>query len=88
MGLPVHQLGDRPPILPVEGQEDANLASINMTEFRPMPLPDPPAAEQLRILTSLTMFTDGLIRLQRALRGMDEAERLLAHGLTSASVEL
>ncbi len=71
-----------------KAKRTTNLASINMTELRSMPLPVPPAAEQLRILTSLTMFMDGLTRLQRALRGKDEAERLLAHGLTSASVEL
>jgi type I restriction enzyme, S subunit len=67
-----------------KAKRTTNLASINMTELRSMPLPVPPRAEQRRILTRLAELTDGLSTLAHALRGRDVTQRMLADGLAAA----
>jgi len=67
-----------------KAKRTTNLASINMTELRSMPLPVPPAAEQLRILATLATLLDGLTRLERSLSRRDATQRLLATGLAGA----
>lgn len=58
-----------------------NLASINMTELRSMPLPVPPAAEQVRILMAIEDLTSQLTRLDGALAQRDKASTSLTAGL-------
>lgn len=67
-----------------KAKRTTNLASINMTELRSMPLPVPPAAEQLRILARLATFTNGLTELERSLLRRDEAQRSFARGVANA----
>lgn len=64
-----------------KAKRTTNLASINMTELRSMPLPVPPAAEQGRILTAIEDLTRQLNRLGGALATREKASEKLASGL-------
>src|SRR5439155_4939280 len=52
-----------------EGKQTTNLASINLTKLSALPIPIPPAAEQLRIVTKLdeqfTRLDDAVASLKR-----------------------
>lgn len=65
-----------------KAKRTTNLASINMTELRSMPLPVPPAAEQVRILTAIEDLTSQLTRLSRALAQKENACARLTSGLS------
>ena len=64
-----------------KAKRTTNLASINMTELRSMPLPVPPAAEQGRILTAVEDLTRQLTRLDGALATREKASARLAAAL-------
>jgi type I restriction enzyme S subunit len=68
-----------------KAKRTTNLASINMTELRSMPLPVPPPAEQDRILTRLTELTNALANLESALRRRDRAHRVVADCLAATA---
>lgn len=69
-----------------KAKRTTNLASINMTELRSMPLPVPPAAEQVRILRTLAELTRQLKRLDSGLTLRASAlDRLAARLTTSTS---
>lgn len=64
-----------------KAKRTTNLASINMTELRSMPLPVPPAAEQVRILRVMENLTNQLTRLDGAISLRSKAAARLAAGL-------
>jgi len=68
-----------------KAKRTTNLASINMTELRSIPLPVPPPAEQKRILARVAKLTDAIDRLGRSLDAQAGAQRLLASGVTSST---
>ena len=68
-----------------KAKRTTNLASINMTELRSMPLPVPPLAEQDRILTRLAEMTQALKIMESSLRRRDDAQRAVASRLAATS---
>lgn len=68
-----------------KAKRTTNLASINMTELRSMPLPVPPLAEQGRILTRLAEMTQALNLIESSLGRRDDAQRAVASCLAATS---
>lgn len=66
-----------------KAKRTTNLASINMTELRSMPLPVPPLAEQDRILRRVAEMAVALDDVEASLQRRDDAQRAVAACLTA-----
>lgn len=68
-----------------KAKRTTNLASINMTELRSLPLPVPPAAEQHRILAAYGELLRACDELELRLIAQDDRASRLAAGLTQVA---